>query len=98
MGALASRGVLLTFGFSSAGDTGSFEEFTVQGEQIKRNSATASCKTIRKIQTACSDDAMDITQIKVENNWFKDSCTLSDWPSTSQNDQVIVKVNMRTIV
>ena len=56
-------------------------------------------ETIQKTQTAFSDDAMGIILIKEWYNWFKDGHTSVDsephsgWPSTSQNDQVIAKVN-----
>ena len=43
-------------------------------------------ETIRKIQTAFSDDAMGITQIKNWYNRFKDG-------HTCRNDQVIAKVD-----
>ena len=58
-------------------------------------------------QMTFGDDGMGITQIKEWYNWFKDGRTsvdsepCSDWPSTSQNDQVIAKVNamvMRNLV
>ncbi|XP_077496392.1 protein GVQW3-like [Amblyomma americanum] len=56
-------------------------------------------ETIRKIQTAFSDDAMSSTQIKQWYNWFKDgrrsveSEPLSSRPSTWQYDQVSAEVN-----
>ena len=56
-------------------------------------------ETILKIQTAFSDDAMGITQIKEWYNMFKvgrtsvDTEPHSSRPSTSQNDHVISKLN-----
>ncbi|XP_013793529.1 histone-lysine N-methyltransferase SETMAR-like [Limulus polyphemus] len=56
-------------------------------------------ETIRNIQTAFSDDAMGITQIKEWYNRFKDVCTMveseprSSRPSACRSDRVIAKVN-----
>ena len=67
--------------------------------QFCQNLNNSQVETIQKIQMAFNDYAMGVTHIKEWYNWFKndhssvDSKPCSDHPSTSQNDQVIAKVN-----
>ena len=72
--------------------------------QILQKLGDSQAETIQKIQTAFGDDAMGVTQVKEWYNRFKDGCAsvdskpCSDRPSTSQNNQVIAKVNSVVIV